>query len=165
MNERPGSPYSEDALVEQPVIQLFQNLQWETGNCFDETFLPGGGTLGRETPEEVVLVRRLKPPLIRLNPDLPPEVIDLATAEIIRDRSTMSPANANREIYQMLKEGVRVQYRNPQGETITENIKIIDWNNPENNDYFLASQFWISGDLYKRRTDLLGFVNGIGPFF
>ncbi len=165
MNERPGSPYSEDALVEQPVIQLFQNLQWETGNCFDETFLPGGGTLGRETPEEVVLVRRLKPPLIRLNPDLPPEVIDLATAEIIRDRSTMSPANANREIYQMLKEGVRVQYRNPQGETITENIKIIDWNNPENNDYFLASQFWISGDLYKRRTDLLGFVNGIPLVF
>jgi len=100
-----------------------------------------------------------------MNPDLPPEVIDLAIAEIVRDRSTMSPVSANREIYQMLKEGVRVQYRNPQGETITENVRIIDWNNPENNDYFLASQFWVSGDLYKRRADLVGFVNGIPLVF
>lgn len=160
-----GNDYSEDALVEQPVIRLFQDLHWETANCFDETFLPGGGSLGRETPEEVVLVRRLKPALERLNKDLPPEVIDLAIAEIVRDRSTMSPVSANRETYQMLKEGVRVQYRNPQGETITENVRIIDWNNPENNDYSLASQFWISGDLYKRRADLVGFVNGIPLVF
>jgi len=161
----PSSDYSEDALVEQPVIRLFQDLDWEAANCFDETFLPGGGSLGRETPEEVVLVQRLKPALKKINPDLSAEVIDLAIAEIIRDRSTMSPVSANREIYQMLKEGVRVQYRNPQGETVTENIRIIDWNNPENNDYFLASQFWVSGDLYKRRADLVGFVNGIPLVF
>ena len=161
----PPSDYSEDALIEQPVIHLFQDLHWETANCFDETFLPGGGTLGRETPEEVVLVQRLKPALERLNPDLPQEVIDLAIAEIVRDRSTMSPVSANREIYQMLKEGVRVQYRNPQGETVTENVRVIDWNNPENNEYFLASQFWVSGDLYKRRADLVGFVNGIPLVF
>jgi type I restriction enzyme R subunit len=165
MNTGRGNDYSEDALVEQPVIRLFQNLNWETANCFDETFLPSGGSQGRETPEEVVLVRRLKSALKKLNPDLSPEVIDLAIAEIVRDRSTMSPVNANRETYQMLKEGVRVQYRNPQGETITENVRIIDWNNPENNEYFLASQFWISGDLYKRRADLVGFVNGIPLVF
>lgn len=165
MNTGRGNDYSEDALVEQPVIRLFQDLDWETANCFDETFLPGGGSLGRETPEEVVLVRRLKPALKKMNPDLPAEVIDLAIAEIVRDRSTMSPVSANREIYQMLKEGVRVQYRNTQGETVTENVRIIDWNNPENNDYFLASQFWVSGDLYKRRADLVGFVNGIPLVF
>ncbi|HON82480.1 MAG TPA: type I restriction endonuclease [Methanoregulaceae archaeon] len=165
MSERPGGDYSEDALVEQPVIRLFQDLHWETANCFDETFLPGGGSLGRESPEEVVLVRRLKPALKKMNPDLTAEVIDLAIAEIVRDRSTMSPVSANREIYQMLKEGVRVRYRNPQGETLTENVKIIDWNNPENNEYFLASQFWVSGDLYKRRAGLVGFVNGIPLVF
>jgi len=160
-----GNDYSEDALVEQPVIHLFEDLHWKTANCYDETFLPGGGSLGRETPEEVVLVRRLKPALKKLNPDLSPDVIDLAIAEITRDRSTMSPVSANREIYQMLREGVRVQYRNPQGESVTENVKIIDWNNPENNNYFLASQFWVSGDLYKRRADLVGFVNGIPLVF
>lgn len=165
MSERPGGDYSEDALVEQPVIHLFQDLHWETANCFDETFLPGGGSLGRETPEEVVLVRRLKPALKKMNPDLPPEVIDLAIAEIVRDRSTMSPVSANREIYQMIKEGVRLQYRNPKGETIAENVRVIDWNNPENNEYFLASQFWVSGDLYKRRADLVGFINGIPLVF
>ena len=160
-----GNDYSEDELIEKPVIRLFDDLHWETANCFDETFLPGGGSLGRETPEEVVLVRRLKPALKRLNPDQPPDVIDLAITEIARDRSTLSPVNANHEIYQMLKEGVRVQYRTPQGETVTENVRVIDWLNPENNDFFLASQFWITGDLYKRRTDLLGFVNGIPLVF
>jgi len=165
MNTGRGNDYSEDALVEKPVIRLFQDLRWETANCFDETFLPGGGSLGRETPEEVVLVRQLEPSLKKLNPDLSQEVIDLAIAEITRDRSTMSPVSANRETYQMLKEGVRVQYRNPQGETVTENVRIIDWDNPENNNYFLASQLWVSGDLYKRRADLVGFVNGIPLVF
>lgn len=113
----------------------------------------------------MVLVRRLKPALKRLNPDLPPEVIDLAIAKIVRDRSTISPVSTNHEIYQMLKEGVRVQYRNPKGETITENARVTDWNNPENNDYFLGSQVWVSGDLYKRRADLVGFVNGIPLVF
>ncbi len=165
MTEKRGNDYSEDTLVEQPVIRLFEDLHWQTANCFDETFLPGGGSQGRETPEEVVLFRRLKPALKRLNPDQPPDVIDLAITEITRDRSTLSPVNANHEIYQMLKEGVRVQYRNPQGDTVTENVRVIDWLNPENNDFFLASQFWITGDLYKRRTDLLGFVNGIPLLF
>ncbi|HNJ80398.1 MAG TPA: type I restriction endonuclease subunit R, partial [Methanoregulaceae archaeon] len=165
MIERHRADYTEDTLVEQPAIRLFQDLQWETSNCFDETFLPGGGSLGRETPEEVVLVRRLRSALKRFNPTLDPEVIELAIQELTRDRSTASPVNANREIYQMLKEGVRVPHRNRQGETTIDNVKIVDWNTPQNNDYFLASQLWISGELYKRRTDLVGFVNGIPLVF
>ncbi|HVP95655.1 type I restriction endonuclease subunit R [Methanoregula sp.] len=158
--------YSEDTLVEQPAIALFsEDLKWETANCFDETFLPGGGSQGRETTAEVVLKKRLRPALERLNQDLPREAIEEAANEITRDRSTLSPVNANREIYQLIKEGVKVTYKNPEGETINETVRVIDWNTPENNDFFLASQFWITGDLYKRRADMIGFVNGIPLIF
>jgi type I restriction enzyme R subunit len=155
------SEYSEDTLVELPTIALFSDMRWETANCYTETFLPGGGSQGRETPEEVVLVRRLRPVLKTFNPALPDEAIDLAIAELVRDRRAMSIVHANREIYQLLKDGVKVSWKNPQGETVTDKVKVIDWQHPENNKFFLASQFWITGDLYKRRCDLVGFVNGI----
>ena len=155
------SEYSEDALVELPTIALFSDMRWETANCYTETFLSGGGSQGRETPEEVVLTRRLRPVLKTFNPALPDDAIDLAIAELTRDRRTMSIVHANREIYKLLKEGIRVSWKNPQGETVTERVRVIDWQHPENNKFFLASQFWITGDLYKRRCDLVGFVNGI----
>ena len=155
------SEYSEDALVELPTIALFSDMRWETANCYTETFLAGGGSQGRETPEEVVLVRRLRPALVEFNPNLPTEAINLAITELTRDRRTMSMVHANREIAQLLREGIKVSYKNPSGETVTENVKVIDWQHPDNNKFFLASQFWITGDLYKRRCDLVGFVNGI----
>ncbi|MDO8872286.1 MAG: DUF3387 domain-containing protein [Methanoregula sp.] len=153
--------YSEDTLVELPTIALFSDMRWETANFFAETFLPGGGSQGRETPEEVVLVQRLRPVLKTFNPTLPADAIDLAIAELIRDRRTMSIVHANREIYQLLKDGIKVSWKNPQGETVTDKVKVIDWQHPENNQFLLVSQFWITGDLYKRRCDIVGFINGI----
>lgn len=159
------SDYSEDALVEQPAIELFSQLGWETANCFYEVCGPNG-TLGRETTAEVVLVSRLRPAMERLNPDLPAEAFEQAIEELTRDRSAMSMAAANREIYKLLKDGVKVNIPDPDGDGQTpETVQIIDWNDPANNDYFLASQFWISGEMYKRRADLVGFVNGIPLVF
>ena len=95
--------YSENTLVEQPTIELFAELGYETANTFHEK-LGKDGTLGRETEDEVVLVPRLRAALQRLNPDLPHEAIELAIEELTRDRSALSLANANREIYQLLKQ-------------------------------------------------------------
>ena len=50
-------------------------------------------------------------------------------------------------------------------EEADETVRVIDWNEPANNDFFLASQFWITGDIYKRRADLVGFVNGMPLVF
>jgi type I restriction enzyme R subunit len=156
--------YSEEALVEQPAIKLFEGLGWKAANCFDETFGPEGD-LGRETRSEVVLTRRLKTSLENLNPDLPPGAIRLVIEELTRDRSALSLVHANHEIYELLKNGVKVTYRNEQGEDVVDTVRVIDWENPENNDFFLASQFWITGEMYTRRTDLLGFINGLPLVF
>ncbi|MFQ5796234.1 MAG: type I restriction endonuclease subunit R [Candidatus Bipolaricaulia bacterium] len=154
--------YSEDALIEQPAIALFAELGWETANCFHEFEQAGGSPLGRETKTEVVLVPHLRPALERLNPDLPAEALDQAIEELTRDRSAMSLAQANRKVYHLIKDGVKVKIPDADGEGETiETVRVIDWNEPGNNDFFLASQFWVTGEMYTRRADLVGFVNGL----
>jgi type I restriction enzyme R subunit len=176
--------YSEDSLVEQPAIELFKELGWEAMNCYHERF-GTQGTLGRETTSEVVLPSRLRPALERLNPEAAKEAIESAIEQLTRDRRAMTPAQANREIYKLLKNGAKVMRSapSPQPSSVApsspallpegegrqanemERIRVIDWEQPENNDFFLASQFWITGDMYKRRTDLIGFVNGLPLVF
>lgn len=160
--------YSEDSLVEQPAIELFKELGWEAANCYHETY-GNSGLLGRETAAGVVLISRLRPALIKLNPSLPSEAIDSAIEQMTRDRSAMSSVQANREIYHLLKNGVRVDLsssaRRKKGEDSIARVRVIDWDNPANNDFFLASQFWITGEMYRRRADLIGFVNGLPLVF
>jgi type I restriction enzyme R subunit len=162
--------YSEDILIEQPTIALFETLEWETVSCYRESF--GGrdalqcvSTFGRETSNEVVLTPRLRSALSRLNPALPPEAISLAIDEIARDRNLMTPVQANREIHLLLKNGVKVTVENAKGERVTETVQVIDWLHPENNDFLLTSQLWVTGEMYKRRCDLVGFVNGLPLVF
>ncbi len=161
------SDYSEDTLVEQPAIALFSELGYETANCFYEKVGTRDSWLGRETTEEVVLVPKLRSALQKLNPDLKSEAINLAIEELTRDRGAMSLVQANREVYKLLKEGVKVAFQNDEDEETDETVRIIDWNDPENNDFFLASQFWITSPsgIYKRRPDLIGFVNGLPLIF
>ena len=159
----PIGDFSEQELVEKPAIELFRKLGYETKNCFHEIFGPAG-KLGRDSTSDVVLVSRLKPKLELLNPGFPKEAIETAIQELTRDRSAMITVNANREVYQLLKNGIRVVVRR-NGDETTETLKIIDWDNPKNNDFFLASQFWISGEMHKRRADLVGFINGLPLIF
>jgi type I restriction enzyme R subunit len=152
--------------VEQPAIALLAQLGWETYNCYDE-FNSGVSPLGRESKGDVVLISRLRLILEKLNRDLPSEAISLAIEELIRDRSLLSAVAANRDIYQLLKNGISVTFRGGKNndEQVTERVRVIDWQHPQNNDFFLASQLWVSGDMYTRRTDLIGFVNGLPMVF
>ncbi|MDD4059461.1 MAG: type I restriction endonuclease subunit R [Kiritimatiellae bacterium] len=106
-------PYTEDQLVEQPAIGLFAELGWQTVCAMEETF-GAGGTLGRETRGEVVLVSRLREAMMRLNPSLPDEAINTAIDELTRDRSAMSLPAANREVYDLLKNGIKVSIAEPE---------------------------------------------------
>lgn len=156
------SDYSEDSLVEKSAILEFEKLDYTHLNCFHEKFgLEGKGTLGRKTKSEVLLVRKLREAIKKLNPDICTEAEELAIGELAKDRSRLSPVKANQEVYSLIKNGVKVKVRNEKGEIEDQTVKIIDFDNPKNNDFFLASQFWITGEIHPIRTDLLGFVNGI----
>ncbi|HGM5799918.1 type I restriction endonuclease subunit R [Pseudomonas aeruginosa] len=156
--------YSEDTLVEQPAIALFESLGWETGNLYAE-WIGSSSSEGRQTQQDVVLEGRLWAALRKLNPDLPSEAINLVVEELARDRSKLLPVNANQEVYRLLKDGVPVSVTDEHGHNTLKVAKVIDWGKVEENDFFLASQFWVKGDYHTRRTDLLGFVNGIPLLF
>ena len=158
-----------EATLEKETLALFEELGWDTLDAFHERYSEGGGgggpDLGRANRGEVILRPRLQAALIRLNPSLPPVALDAAIQELTRDRSALSLVRANKEIYELLKKGVKVNYRDSKGEEQIARVHVIDWGNLDNNDFLLVQQFWVTGEIYKRRPDLIGFVNGLPLFF
>ncbi len=153
--------YSEDELVEQSAIKVLRdNLKYDYMYCFDE-WKTGKSPLGRETKSNVILIPRFKKAIDKLNPELPEEAKQHAINELLNDRSRLSLVKANQEIYKLIKNGIKVNFLNEKGEYEDKTVKIIDFENPKNNDFFLASQFWITGEIYPRRQDLIGFINGM----
>lgn len=163
--------YTEDALVEQPAINLFSELAWNTVTCWDEVFGSLGDDslaknpqfLGRETRNDVVLFSRLKIALLKLNPDVNTLVIQEAIDQISRDRSAMTAISANEEVYELLTNGY-VYTTNAEDEEDCV-VQYIDWSNASNNDFLLCSQMSITGEIETRRPDLIGFVNGLPLVF
>src|SRR5262245_846013 len=127
--------YTEDQLVEHPAIQLFSEMGWRMVFALDEVVGPEG-TLGRETTADVVLESRLRSALTRFNPWLTSDALNAAVDMLTQSRSTMSLAAANREVYGLLKGGIEVSVPDTeQGGQKTERVKVIDWLNPQANDF------------------------------
>jgi type I restriction enzyme, R subunit len=156
--------YSEDELVERPAVLLFEEIGWDHIDAYHESLGPNG-TLGRDNRSEVFLTRRLRQAVERLNPGMPREAIEDAVNEITKPRTAMHYARANAEIHALLRDRVEVSVRQPDGTVLPEKLAVIDWEHAENNDFLLVSQLWVHSDLYKRRADLVGFVNGIPLVF
>lgn len=164
--------YNEDNLIEKPSIKIFESLGYNFINAYQERYgneveiNEYSPCLGREDRGQVVLISKLKEALKRINPGINnEEVINKAIEELTKDRSSMSLVTANKEIYNLIKDGINVNFINDEGVNSVERVKIIDFDNYSNNDFFLTSQFWVSGDIYKRRADLVGFVNGLPLIF
>lgn len=154
---------TEDALVEQPALRLLRDLGWEVATGFDEILGPGG-TLGRDSQAEVVLVHRLRDALRSINLGVPDEAIETAIERLIENRSAMDRARANREVYRLLRDGTKVETEvNGKRETVT--VRYIHWDHADANDWLAVSQLWVTGEMYKRRADVVLFVNGIPLVF
>ena len=152
------NPQSEQALEFSSMLQ-FLDLGWECAYAEHEE--ENNSFLGREDFTEVVLDKFLLPKLEEFNPNIPKEVIKEALDVLKQDRTVMQTVNANREIYQLLKDGVSVSFTDTDGNQQTERIKAIDWKRPSNNHFLIVSQFQVKGSLGLRRPDLIGFVNAI----
>ena len=151
--------YSEDELVERPTMELLEMLGYELADGYSEAL--GVGGLGRDDQSQVVLHHRLRLKLFELNPDVPAEALDAAIEELVRDRATLDPTQASREVYEMLRNGVKVTIANEFGGRSIETVRFIDWNDPDANQYLAVRQFWVVGPLHTRRCDVVCFVNGI----
>lgn len=159
--------YTEDSLIEQPAIVLFEELGWQPQNCYSET-MGEQGLLGRDTRSEVVLQRELRHALKDLNPRCTANEIEQAIEILCRDYSAMSAIAANQTCYKLIKDGVKVKSdAYSQGEEADEfiTLTVIDWKTAENNRFLLCSQLWVTGEIETRRPDLIGFVNGLPLLF
>jgi type I restriction enzyme R subunit len=113
------------------------------------------------TYRDVVLEWRLREALVRLNPDLPPEAVDDAFRKILRGDGP-SLIERNRAVHKMLVNGVTVEYHRP-GEPIRgAQARVIDFDDPDNNDWLAVNQFTVVGPQgHNRRADIVIFVNGL----
>lgn len=157
--------YSEDGLVETATQQLLEELGWEVKYAWkQETFGPSG-LLGRENKSEVILKRYLLASLKALNPDLPETVYLQAIEQIEQKSADKTLSRINKEKYALLKEGVPVSFTNTAGELEKRKLRIFDFENYSNNHFLAIRQFEVVGELYNRRPDIIGFVNGIPLLF
>ena len=154
------SGLTEDELVEQPALQLLTQLGWEVVSGFDEALGPAG-TLGRDSQSEPVLIHRLRDSLRALNPALDDGALGEAIDQLVQDRSAMDRVRANREVYELIRDGAKVEIANDDGAQQTVTVRFVAWDRTDDNDWLAVSQFWIAGDMYKRRADVVLFVNGI----
>jgi type I restriction enzyme R subunit len=158
--------YTEDVLVQQTTADYFaQKLGWESVYAYNkETFGPDG-LLGRESDKEVVLSRYLRAKLIELNPGLPDDAYNDAVRQVVSTVASQTMLATNREKHELIKNGVNVVFRNQKGEREKRLLKIIDFNQPERNHFLCVRELWVKGDLYRRRADIVGFVNGLPLLF
>lgn len=157
---------TEDTLVQETTATYLRDeLDWESVYAYNnETFGPEG-TLGRQHDQEVILTRYLGEALIKLNPGLPMPAYQEAIRQITEFSIIQSLIHINREKYILLKEGVQVQFKNDRGELKKKRLRVFDFENPENNHFLAVRELWIKGNLYRRRADIIGFVNGIPLVF
>lgn len=158
---------SENDIEKRAIQILVEQLGYDHLNCHtkDEKDLNDGS--GRVSKEEVVLVDRLRSSLKKINREVPEEAIEQAIRELVKGRSGMSPMLANKEVYELIKEGFTARIQNKRGKEEPKKIQYINFkpHQASSNDFLVVSQLWIQGMPKLRRPDLLIYINGIPLVF
>lgn len=149
---------SEDTLAEQPALEWFRELGYEIK--FGPDISPGGTHPERDSHGDVVLKGRLRAALERLNPHLPMDAIEDAMHHLLNLDSPNMFVN-NHRFHLMATNGVKVEITTPEGERRGDFVRVFDFDNPENNDFLVVSQFTVVSGEHKRRPDVVVFVNGL----
>lgn len=158
--------YSENILVQESAGQLLEReLGWEVAFAYNTEKLGEDGSFGRKSYKEILLTRYFREALLRLNPWITPGQMEEAQKIMESHLSTSSLLQINEEKYFLIRDGIPVTVKKPGGRTETKNAMVIDFQNPGNNHFLAIKELKIHGDLYRRRTDIVGFVNGLPLLF
>ena len=158
--------YSENILVQESAGNLLHGeLGWDVQLAYNVEVLGENGTFGRESYKDILLLRYFYEALKKLNPWINDTQISEAQKVLENRLSTSSLLQVNEEKYFLLRDGIPVTIKKPNGQTETKKAAVIDFQNPDNNYFLAIKELKIHGDLYRRRTDIVGFVNGIPLLF
>ena len=158
--------YSENILVQKSAGDLLRDeLGWDVQFAYNTEVLGKNGTFGRASYHEILLIRYFQNALRRLNPWMTDSQLSEAQKTLESRLSTASLLQVNEEKYFLIRDGIPVTVKKPNGQPETKRAAVIDFQNPENNEFLAIKELKIQGDLYRRRTDIVGFVNGIPLLF
>ena len=158
--------YSENILVQESSGNLLHDeLGWKVIYAYNAETLGKNGTLGRESYKEILLTRSFQSALKRLNPWINQSQILEAQSTFETHLSTSSLLQINEEKYKLIKDGIDVTVRKLDGQTEKRKVTLIDFKNVYNNEFLAVKELKIHSELYRRRTDIVGFVNGIPLLF
>ncbi|MCR4560231.1 MAG: type I restriction endonuclease subunit R [Bacteroidales bacterium] len=118
----------------------------------------------RTSKKQCVLPQDLKTALYKHNPDIPKENIDGVISDLCRDFSGTDMSKTNYDNYKKIRDGIKVEFKT-NGKKDFKFLKLIDFENPEDNIFTAVSQMWIQGQYSWRRPDVIIFVNGLPVVF
>jgi type I site-specific restriction-modification system R (restriction) subunit len=147
-----------ESVVEDAALAWLEGLGWSIKD--GPEIAPGELAAERSDYGQVVLTERLRQALARLNPGLPPEALDDAFRRLTRSEGATLEAR-NRALHRMLVDGVTVEYRRLDGSIAGAQARVIDFDDPENDDWLAVNQFTVTEDKHTRRPDIVVFVNGL----
>ncbi|RED42915.1 type I restriction enzyme R subunit [Winogradskyella eximia] len=157
--------YSEDGLIENATQEVLEQLGWTVVSAWHKESFGADGLLGREDKSEVVLTRYLLQALKKLNPNHPELAYQQAVDRITQNVADQTLGSINKEKSNLLKNGVPVSYTSDKGELIKTKLKVFNFNKYQDNHFLAVRQLEVLGELYLRRPDVVGFVNGIPLVF
>ena len=146
-----------ESTVELAAIEYLRQLGYST--AFGPEIAPDGDIPERDSYQQIYLMDRLRDSVVRINPELDNTIIDEALKRLTRAESQNDVAE-NQRLHKLLVDGVPAEYRRLDGSIRTVNVALVDFDEPENNDWLAVNQFTIVENK-NRRPDLLVFVNGI----
>ena len=144
--------------VEAAALEWLAGLGW--GVAHGAEIAPGAPGAERADYGAVVLERRLRDALARLNPELPLDALDDAFRKLTLPSGATLDAR-NRGFHRLLVDGVTVEYRTAGGAIRGAQARAVDFEQPGNNDWLAVNQFIVTEDRRNRRPDIVLFVNGL----
>jgi type I restriction enzyme R subunit len=143
--------------LEQLCLTWFEDTGWE--HRYGPDLASDGDTPERADYRQVVLRGRLFDGLCRLNPNVPEPVLEEVLHRIIKLREPLL-IQSNRRFHEALIDGLPVEVEQA-GEKRGDRVRLIDFEQPENNRFLVVSQFTVQGVKQPRRPDLVCFTNGL----
>ncbi len=153
--------FSEDYLVEESTREVLQEIGWHIEYAWGEESFGEDGLLRRDNRSEVILTRYLRNALETFNPNLPESAYSDAIGQISEKFANKSLIQINKEKYDLFKNGVSVKYVDSYGVAKQKRLQVFNFKDPYRNNFLTVRQLEVSGELYNRRPDIVGFVNGI----
>jgi type I restriction enzyme R subunit len=158
IHKTPAMTAFNESIIEEATLSWLESIGYSIKNGLD--IAPGEPAAERTDYGQVILADRLRQALARLNPAIPAEALDDAFRKLTHPEGPTLEAR-NQQVHRWLIDGVTVEYRHKDGHIAGAQVRLIDFEKPDNNDWLAVNQFTVIENKHNRRPDVVLFINGL----